>query len=79
MASKKQKKSERWAETETITKIDTPKPKSKKIAFNSWFVAEQQKRTVKAWQTAEILIFFKKRGLSECEEKEVYDKVFKKF
>jgi hypothetical protein len=50
-----------------------------KISYRNWFDRRLSEGVVKPWQESAILIFFKKRGLTENETIDRFDEIFKIF
>lgn len=70
MSEKKTKPSKKREETKVDEKIE-------KIPFSVWFHGQVRSGNLKFWQTNEISVFFKAKGLSENEEADKYSEVLK--
>lgn len=54
-------------------------PEKAKISFQHWFDKQIKSRKVRDWQEEGLLVFMKKKGLSELEDEDLYNESFKKF
>lgn len=62
--------------------IKDQKPKARmiqKIPFRSWFNSKVADGTLKAYQVAEITVFFKKQGLKDKEEMQNFENKLNRF
>lgn len=53
--------------------------KSEKITFLTWFAFALKAGKVKFWQELEFKTFFKEKGLTEIEDKERFEEIFKQY
>lgn len=57
-----------------------PKPRSiQKMNFSVWFKSKVAQKKLKAYQVAEISVFFKKQGLKDKEEMQTFEKKLNRF
>ena len=61
------------------TNKERPKKRTRKMAFDTWFAKREKSRELTKWQRDEVFTFFRKQGLTGKEEKDLYDKTFRKF
>lgn len=53
--------------------------KSDEITFLTWFAFALREGKVKFWQELEFRTFFKEKGLTEIEDKERFEEIFKQY
>lgn len=80
MAKKRKRSFEVAEEFKGLESLNKPAiPVRPKISYRNWFDRRLSEGVVKPWQESSILIFFKKRGLSENETIDRFDEIFKIF
>lgn len=81
MVSRKKKTYSKISKPEEETKeVKKEKPKrNTKVTFAAWFDKARKKYKLRDYQDFALLTFFKKHGLTEIEDPEKYEDLFKKF
>lgn len=64
---------------ESLTSQEPQEEEIPKIPFAHWFNNQLVKGKVKFYQDEALLVYFKKKGLSELEDEDLYNRTFENF
>jgi len=62
--------------------VQDQKPKARsiqKVSFQAWFNSKVAQRVIRDYQVREITVFFKKQGLQDKEEMQIFDNKLNRF
>jgi hypothetical protein len=62
-----------------IEKVTPETKPERKVTFAAWFEKAKKKYKLRDYQDYALQVFFEKHGLTEIEDPEKYEELFKKF